>query len=177
MTSHRAAKRNGNWIWLKTSKPTRMRRFDKIGAFAFPSMQRLQLNRLMKKLKLAGKQFKSLKKKFQVTSRLFRKCCNILQYFHILIIRWWNIVRSCNNISIMSIAISCNNYDIPWLIKIFSFLKVRFQKFVANGVVKLFPTSKKRTDFLIQIFTTKTIHRISHWILTYLMMNWMMKII
>ena len=66
MTSHRAAKRNGDWVWLKTSKPTRIRRFDKIGAFAFPSMQRLQLNRLMKKLKIAAKQFKSLKKKFQV---------------------------------------------------------------------------------------------------------------
>ena len=88
MTSHRAAKRNGNWIWLKTSKPTRMRRFDKIGAFAFPSMQRLQLNRLMKKLRLAGKQFKSLKKKFQVNSRLFKKYCKILQHFHILIKRW-----------------------------------------------------------------------------------------
>ena len=69
MTSHRAAKRNGDWIWLKTQKPTRIRRFDKVGAFAFPSMQRLQLNRLISKLQLAAKQFKSLKKKFEVNSR------------------------------------------------------------------------------------------------------------
>ena len=66
LTSHRAIKRDGKWIWKKTSKPTRIRRFDKIGTFAFPSMQRLQLNRLMKKLKLASKKFRSLKTKFQV---------------------------------------------------------------------------------------------------------------
>lgn len=66
MTGYRATQRKKDWIWKKTAKPIRIRRLDKIGAFAFPSMQRLQLNRLINKLRHASKQSKSLKPKFQV---------------------------------------------------------------------------------------------------------------
>ena len=56
----------GCWIWDKTNVPTRIRRLDKIGAFAFAGEQKLILTRLIKSLKEAKKYSRLYKPKFQV---------------------------------------------------------------------------------------------------------------
>ena len=57
---------NGTWIWKRTTVPTRVRRMDKIGAFAFAGEQKLILTRLTKSLKKAERFSRTYKPKFQV---------------------------------------------------------------------------------------------------------------
>ena len=71
LTGHKAIKKDGTWIWHKTSVPTRIGRLDLVGTFAFPGDQKLLLNRLIKKLRAAKKTMKSLRSKFQVTIFFF----------------------------------------------------------------------------------------------------------
>ena len=80
--SHRTAQNSeGTWTWEKSRVPTRISRIDKIGAFAFPGEQRLQLPRLFKRLREARKIHRPLKAKFQVN---YLSPCNFLQDFKIL---------------------------------------------------------------------------------------------
>ena len=67
LCSHKAVQNaSGAWIWKKCNVPTRIRRMDKVGAFAFPGEQKLILPRLTKKLKQAKKDCRRYKSKFQV---------------------------------------------------------------------------------------------------------------
>ena len=67
LCSHKAIKnQSGAWIWKKCTVPTRIRRMDKVGAFAFPGEQKLILPRLRKKIKQAKKHCRQYKSKFQV---------------------------------------------------------------------------------------------------------------
>ena len=67
LSSYKAIKNSqGCWVWRKTSVPTRIRRLDKIGAFAFVGEQKLILSRLLKSLKDAKKHSRLYKAKFQV---------------------------------------------------------------------------------------------------------------
>ena len=67
LCSHKAIKnQSGAWIWKKCNVPTRIRRMDKVGAFAFPGEQKLILPRLRNKLKQAKKDCRQYKSKFQV---------------------------------------------------------------------------------------------------------------
>ena len=66
LTGYKAIKKDGVWIWHKTTVPTRVERLDLIGAFAFPGDQQLLLNRLIKRLRAAKKTMKPFRSKFQV---------------------------------------------------------------------------------------------------------------
>ena len=67
LCSHKAVKnQSGAWIWKKCNVPTRIRRMDKVGAFAFPGEQKLVLPRLRNKIKQAKKHCRQYKSKFQV---------------------------------------------------------------------------------------------------------------
>ena len=65
--SHTAEKSDSGYIWKKNSVPSRIGRMDKIGMFAFRSLQSLKLNRLSKMLREAGKKNRQFKAKFDVS--------------------------------------------------------------------------------------------------------------
>ena len=65
--SHTADKTDSGYIWKKNSVPSRIGRMDKIGMFAFRSLQNLRLNRLSKMLREASKKNRQFKPKFDVS--------------------------------------------------------------------------------------------------------------
>ena len=89
LCSHKAIENDsGGWIWKKCGVPTRIRRMDKVGAFAFPGEQRLILPRLINKLKQAQRDcqaqrdFRRYKSKFQVKFLyVLASNCNSLIFF------------------------------------------------------------------------------------------------
>ena len=97
LSSHKAIKNaNGSWIWKRTKVPSRVRRMDKIGAFAFAGEQKLILPRLTKALKEAKKYSRRYKSKFQVNKKIkiVAIYCNIFK----IITKNCNISYSQNNL-------------------------------------------------------------------------------
>lgn len=65
--SHTAEKTDSGYIWKKCSVPERIGRMDKIGMFAFRSLQNLRLKKLSKLLREASKKNRQFKQKFDVS--------------------------------------------------------------------------------------------------------------